>query len=139
MHGNGVCHALVTEDVPGMMNAEKRNIFHLGIEDVCLFLALLYVPINSYGHCGMVISPNHTFSRTSLKKRLTNTSCTYFRLYLTITLLECFSSREENDRRNYFMINLHECMGPDGDRNRNPWICSRTRICSQTALRGTVY
>ena len=25
-------------------------------------------------------------------------------------LLECFSGREENDRRNYFMINLHESM-----------------------------
>ena len=35
------------------------------------------------------------------------------------------SGREENDRRNNFMINLHESMGPDRDRTRNPWICSR--------------
>ena len=27
-----------------------------------------------------------------------------------------FSGREENDRRNYSMINLHESMGPDRDR-----------------------
>ena len=27
-----------------------------------------------------------------------------------------FSGREENDRRNYFMINIHESMGPDRDR-----------------------
>ena len=42
------------------------------------------------------------------------------------------SGREENDRRNYFMINLHESMGPGRDRTRDPWICSQTRICCQT-------
>ena len=31
-------------------------------------------------------------------------------------------------RRNHFMINLHESMGPDRDRTRDPWICSQTRI-----------
>ena len=30
------------------------------------------------------------------------------------------------------MINLHESMGPDQDRTRDPWICSQTHICSQT-------
>ena len=43
--------------------------------------------------------------------------------------------REENDRRNYFMINLHESMGPGRDRTRDPWICSQTRICCQTRYR----
>ena len=43
--------------------------------------------------------------------------------------------KEENDRRNHFMINLHESMGPDRDRTRDPWICSQTRICSQTCYR----
>ena len=33
------------------------------------------------------------------------------------------------------MINLHESMGPDRDRTRDPWICSQTRICSQTCYR----
>ena len=39
------------------------------------------------------------------------------------------SEREQNDRRNYSMINLHESMGPGRDRTRDPWICSQTRIC----------
>ena len=43
--------------------------------------------------------------------------------------------KEENDRRNHFMINLHESMGPDRDRTRDPWICSQTRICNQTRYR----
>ena len=33
------------------------------------------------------------------------------------------------------MINLHESMGPDRDRTRDPWICNQTRICSQTRYR----
>ena len=33
------------------------------------------------------------------------------------------------------MINLHESMGPDRDRTRDPWICSQTCICSQTRYR----
>ena len=36
--------------------------------------------VNSYGHCGTVSSPNHTFSWAGLNKRLTSNSCTYFRL-----------------------------------------------------------
>ena len=47
------------------------------------FGPLLYVPVNSYGHVGTVSSPKHFFSWTSLNKRLTSTSCTYFRLLLT--------------------------------------------------------
>ena len=33
------------------------------------------------------------------------------------------------------MININESMGPGRDRTRNPWICSQTRICSQTCYR----
>ena len=101
---------------------------------VCLFCCFTS-QVNSYGHCGTVSSPNHTFSWASLNKQLTSTSCTYFRLLLTTTLLEWFSGREENDRRNYFMINHHESMGPGRDRTRDPWICSQTRICCQTRNR----
>ena len=36
--------------------------------------------VNSYGHCGAVSSPNHTFSWAGLNKRLTSNLCTYFRL-----------------------------------------------------------
>ena len=78
--------------------------------DFCLFCCLTS-QVNSYGHDGTVKSPNHTFSWASLNKQLTSTLCTYFGLQLT-TLLDWFSKREENDRRNYFMINLHESMGP---------------------------
>ena len=76
--------------------------------------------VNSYGHCGRVSSLNHTFSWAGLSKRLTK---------------RCISGREENDCRNYFMINLHESMGPGRDQTRGPWICSQTRICSQTCYR----
>ena len=38
----------------------------------------------------------------------------------------------ENDRRNYFMINLHESMGRGQDRTHNQWIWSQTPICCQT-------
>ena len=44
-----------------------------------LFVLLLYVPVNSYGHGG-VSSPNHTFSWASLNKRLISNLCTYFLL-----------------------------------------------------------
>ena len=27
----------------------------------------------------------------------------------------CIRGKEENERRNYFMVNLHESMGPGGD------------------------
>ena len=36
--------------------------------------------VNSYGHCGTVSSPKHTFSWAGLNKRLTSNLCTYFRL-----------------------------------------------------------
>ena len=55
--------------------------------------------------------------------------------WIPATLLEWFSGREENDRRNYFMINLQESMGPGRDRTRDPWICSQTRIYCQRRYR----
>ena len=33
------------------------------------------------------------------------------------------------------MIDLHESMGPGRDQTRDPWICTQTRICSQTCYR----
>ena len=35
----------------------------------------------------------------------------------------------------YFMISLHESMGPGRDRTRDPWFCSQKRIFSQTRNR----
>ena len=54
------------------------------------------------------------FSSASLTKQLTSTPCTYFRLYLTTTLLKS-AKWEENGHRNYFMINLSENMVPGWD------------------------
>ena len=59
---------------------------------ICLFE--VYVPVNSYGHVEMVSLPNHTFSRASLTKWLTSTSCTYFNLYLITTILESVEGGE---------------------------------------------
>ena len=46
---------------------------------VCLFCCFTS-QVNSYGHCGMVSSPKHTFSCAGLNKRFTSNLCTYFRL-----------------------------------------------------------
>ena len=55
--------------------------------EILLFMAFLVgwfccftSQVNSYGHCGTVSSPNHTFSWAGLNKRLTSNLCTYFRL-----------------------------------------------------------
>ena len=66
---------------------------------VCVFVLLLYYPVNSYGHGETASSPNKTFSWANLNKWLTSNGCTYFRLWLTTTLLEWISRREENDRK----------------------------------------
>ena len=95
---------------------------------------MLENPVNSYGHGRMVSSSNHTFSWASLTKQLTSTSCTYFCLKLTTTFLES-AGREENGRRTYFMINLHESMGLGRDQICCPWIISHTSICSETCYR----
>ena len=58
----------------------------------CLFCCFTS-QVNSYGHCGTVSSPSHTFSWAGLNKRLTSNSCTYIRLLLTTTLLEWISRR----------------------------------------------
>ena len=69
-------------------NYTLKNLAYLGIaintlwhelaDFYCLFVLLLYLPVNSYGHGGTVSSPNHTFSWASLNKQFTSTSCTYF-------------------------------------------------------------
>ena len=52
---------------------------HSAILLFCLFCCFTS-QVNSYGHCGTVSSPNHTFSWAGLNKWLTSNSCTYFRL-----------------------------------------------------------
>ena len=60
---------------------------HFMVLLIHLFVCCFTSQVNSYGHGGTVSSPNHTFSWASLNKQLTSTSCTYFRLLLTTTLL----------------------------------------------------
>ena len=95
-------------------------LFHFGL--------VIYIPVDSYGHVEMVSSANHTFCQGKLNygKRFTGTSCTYYRLSLTTTFMNQWKGG------NYFTINLHKSMRMGQDRTRNPWICSQTRICSQT-------
>ena len=50
------------------------------VKVVYWFVLLLYVLVNSYGHGDAVSSQNYTFTVTSLNKRLTSNSCTYFNL-----------------------------------------------------------
>ena len=48
-----------------------------------------------------------------------------------------FSGRKENDCRNYFMINLHESMGPDRDRRLDLQLDTHLHSDTlPTALRG---
>ena len=54
----------------------EQLVFGWLIDWFCCFTS----QVNSYGHCGTVSSPNHTFSWAGLNKRLTSNSCTYFRL-----------------------------------------------------------
>ena len=77
---------------------------------------MLNIPVNSYGHVGTVSSSNFF----SLTKRLTSSSCTYFRFSLTTTLLETAKGRRFS-RRNYFMINLQESMVPGPDQTQATW------------------
>ena len=63
----------LTLDGRSLMKARNSRAF------VCLFCCLRS-QVNSYGHCGTVSSPNHTFSWAGLNKRFTSNSCTYFRL-----------------------------------------------------------
>ena len=50
---------------------------------------------------------------------------------VTTTLLKW----EENDHRNYFMINLHKSMGTGRDPTQVPWFFSQMCISSQTSYR----
>ena len=119
---------------PNYMIQEKhvQKNFPSLLATVCLFVFLLYVPSQQLWSLrdSQFTLPHFFLGR--LEQAVNSNSCTYFRLLLTTTILEWISGREENDRRNYFMINLHKSMGPGVDRTQDPWICSQTCICSQT-------
>ena len=94
------------------------NFYHLQIEyknfwrqfeDLVGWLVGLirYIPVNSFGLVmpGPSVHLTTLFSWASLTKQLTSTLC-------VTDKLPWFSGREENGRRNYFLINLHESMEP---------------------------
>ena len=86
---------------------------------------MLYLPVNSYGHVGTVSSPKHIFPLGKLDYAVNQ----YFMHTLSLETdnnPSWISGREENGRRNYFMINIQESMGPGQDWTRDPWICSQT-------------
>ena len=56
------------------------------------------------------------FSWASLNKPLISSLWSYFYLNWQQPFLNDSEVREKNDRRSYFMINLHESMGPGQDR-----------------------
>ena len=79
--------------------------------------------LNSLGCVERVSSPNHIFfSWKSLTKQFTSTLRTMFPCNWQQPFLN--QQKEENDRRNYFMISLHESMGPGWDQTLDLWICS---------------
>ena len=74
------------------------------------------------------------FSWVSLTKQLT---FVHILSLVTDNNPSGISGREENGRRNFFVINLCESMGLCLDQICSPWISSQTRNCSQT-LHGPV-
>ena len=90
--------------------------------------------LSSYLHVGMVSSPSHTFFLGKLEQ-VVNQYFVHILSLVTDNSPSWMNQQEENDSRNYFMINLHESMEPGRDRTRDPWICSQTRICCQTHYR----
>ena len=104
---------------------------YLPARSFILFVLLLYIPVNSYGHGGTVSSPNHTFSWASLNKWLTIKFVHIILLVTDNTLLKW----EENDHSNYFMINLHKSMRTGRDPTQDPWFFSQMCISSQTSYR----
>ena len=75
LYGLKVLYFVFHEKVPSIQRTTINKEYLVGW--FCCFTS----QVNSYGHCGTVSSPNHTFSWAGLNKRLTSNSCTYFRLH----------------------------------------------------------
>ena len=70
--GPNITSKIPTDDSTGQRKDSNLRCF-------CLFCCFMS-QVNSYGHCGTVSSPKHTFSWAGLNKRLTSNLCTYFPL-----------------------------------------------------------
>ena len=76
---------------------KRRRILFYDIEGIgmCLFGLKFYVPVNSYGHVNLT-----TPFPSKLDLRSAHTfACTCYQPFLN-------KRKEENDRRNYFMIGM---------------------------------
>ena len=80
---------------------------------------MLYVQVISYGHIWTVSSPNHTFF-LGMHDLAVNQYFVHTLSLVNDNNPSWISGREENGRRNYFMINLRERMGPDQDPTPTP-------------------
>ena len=105
------------------------------------FDLLLYVPVDIYSHVGTVNSHNRTFF-LGKPDQVVNQYFVHIHVLSLVTdnNPSRFSGREENDRRNHFMINHHESMGPDRDRSLD--LKSDTHLQPDTlptALRGPAH
>ena len=86
---------------------------------------MLNFPVNSYGHVEKVSSPNHTFFLGKLDL-VVNQYFMHTISLVTYNNPSWIRGREENVRKNYFMINLKESMRLGRDLTSDPWICSQT-------------
>ena len=106
------------------------------LPDMCCFCLVCFFTSQStaMGISGWSAHLTTLFSWVSLTNQLT---FVHILSLVTDNNPSGISGREENGRRNYFVINLRKSMGPGLDRTPSPWISSQTRNCSQT-LRGPV-
>ena len=129
---------------PLFLNRYTQSTVSYDNQQYCLFLYFTVWFFTSQS-TAMVMSGRSVhlttlFSWASLTKLLTSTEYfMYILLLVTDNNQSWISRREENGCRNYFMMNLHESMGPGHDWTRHPWICSQTCIwLLPTALHGPV-
>ena len=92
---------------------------HVRIHSGWLVGLIIYAPVNSYGHVGMVSSPNHIFFLGKLDL-VVNQYFLHILLLVTDNNPSWISGREENGGRNYFIIELNKSIGPGRDWTHNP-------------------
>ena len=103
--------------------------------DVCSFVYCITSQSTAMVMSGWSVHLTTPFSLDRLEQ-VVNQYLVYIHLLVTDNNpFEWISLREENDSKNYFMINLHESMGLGRDQSPDPWICSQICICNQTRYR----
>ena len=98
-----------------------------------------YIPVNSYGHVNTLSSPCRTLFWAILTKR--KNQFIVHTLLLLNQQLSLNQHKDENDRRNYFMINLTKSMVLGQGRTFEPCIFSWTSYlpCSMAGVFSFIY